>query len=75
MILMRKKQVKSSDIARLFLSGAFGYYLNPENAKVIRLLPEISTERIKFAINTALIGAKLALISKKMRKEAEMLAS
>jgi len=44
-----------------------GNYINPENAKVIGLIPDIATEEVRFVGNTAVVQAKMALISKKVR--------
>jgi uncharacterized 2Fe-2S/4Fe-4S cluster protein (DUF4445 family) len=74
-ILMKRKNMEEKDINRVFIAGAFGNYINPENAKVIGLIPDIPTERIKFVGNTAVTGAKMALISKEMRKKAEQIAN
>jgi len=73
-ILMKRKNVRLEDIDSLIIAGAFGTYINPENAKLIGLLPDIPTERIKFVGNTALSGAKMTLISTEARKTAEMLS-
>jgi uncharacterized 2Fe-2S/4Fe-4S cluster protein (DUF4445 family) len=73
-ILMQKKKVTERDIDRAYIAGAFGNYLNPENAKVIGLIPDIPTERISFVGNTALAGAKMALTSKKVRELADKLS-
>jgi uncharacterized 2Fe-2S/4Fe-4S cluster protein (DUF4445 family) len=73
-LLMKKKNVKEKDIDRVFIAGAFGNYINPENAKVIGLIPNVPTEKIKFVGNTAVMGAKMALISKEMRKKAELIS-
>ncbi len=73
-ILMKRKNVRLEDIDSLLIAGAFGTYINPENAKLIGLLPDIPTERIKFVGNTALSGAKMTLISTDARKTAEMLS-
>jgi len=73
-ILMKRKNVRLEDIDSLLIAGAFGAYINPENAKLIGLLPDIPTERIKFVGNTALSGAKMTLISTEARKTAEMLS-
>jgi uncharacterized 2Fe-2S/4Fe-4S cluster protein (DUF4445 family) len=73
-ILIKRKNVRLEDIDSLLIAGAFGTYINPENAKLIGLLPDIPTERIKFVGNTALSGAKMTLISTEARKTAEMLS-
>lgn len=74
-ILMKRKNVEKKHINRVFIAGAFGNYLNPGNAKLIGLIPDVPTEKIRFVGNTALSGAKSALISKKMRKKATQIAN
>jgi len=74
LILMKRKNVLLKDIDSLLIAGTFGTYINPENAKMMGLFPDIPTERIKFVGNTALSGAKMALISTDARKTAEMLS-
>ncbi|MCS4540697.1 MAG: ATP-binding protein, partial [Euryarchaeota archaeon] len=48
--------------------GAFGNYLDIENAKLIGLIPKIETRRIKFIGNAAGFGARIALISRESRR-------
>ena len=48
------------DLAKLYLAGAFGNYINRASAKRIGLLP-FGPEKVVPAGNTALLGAKLAL--------------
>ena len=64
---MKRKGIKPSDIQKLYLAGAFGNYINPLNAKLIGLLPDIPTELMNFVGNAAGTGARMALISKKLR--------
>ncbi len=73
-ILMQKKGVTEKDIDRVYIAGAFGNYLNPENAKTIGLIPDIPTEKISFVGNTALAGAKMALTSRTIRELADKLS-
>nr|MDO8079151.1 ASKHA domain-containing protein [Candidatus Freyarchaeota archaeon] len=73
-VLMKKKEVTENDIDKAFIAGAFGSYINPESAKFLGLIPDIPTEKITFAGNTALAGAKMALISKDVRKTARRLS-
>ncbi|MEM2738553.1 MAG: ASKHA domain-containing protein [Candidatus Bathyarchaeia archaeon] len=72
-ILMRKRGLSEEKIDFLFIAGAFGNYINPENAKVIGLIPDVPSEKIRFVGNTAVAGAKMALISKEIRYAAEQL--
>ncbi|MFW9915370.1 MAG: ASKHA domain-containing protein [Candidatus Thorarchaeota archaeon] len=74
-ILMKESNLKSIDLDQVLLAGAFGSYINPESARMIGLVPEVPTAKIKFVGNTALTGAKIALISQEARKSAERLAN
>jgi uncharacterized 2Fe-2S/4Fe-4S cluster protein (DUF4445 family) len=73
-ILMDKKNVGLEEIDRLLVAGSFGSYINPENAKLIGLVPDVPTEKIRFVGNTALSGAKMLLISEDARKTADELS-
>jgi uncharacterized 2Fe-2S/4Fe-4S cluster protein (DUF4445 family) len=73
-ILMKRKGMKKEDLDRVLIAGAFGNYINPENAKCIGLVPDVQTEKIEFVGNTAVTGAKMALISKEAREIAETLS-
>ncbi|MDH7477989.1 MAG: ASKHA domain-containing protein [Candidatus Bathyarchaeota archaeon] len=73
-ILMKRKELKEKDITKLFIAGAFGNYINPQNAKIIGLIPDVPTEKVEFVGNTAIVGAKMALISNEARKKADTIA-
>jgi len=55
--------VTERDIKVLYIAGAFGNYLDPENTRTIGMYPEVPLERIKFIGNSAGTGARMALIS------------
>ncbi len=73
-ILMKEKGVTVKELNQVFLAGAFGRYINPESAKIIGLIPDVPTKKIRFVGNTAVSGAKMALTSTTVRKQAEKLA-
>ena len=73
-ILMRHRRIKPDDIRRVYLAGAFGNYIDPQNAKVIGMYPDVPLERVRFVGNTAGSGARAALISMEARKTAERIA-
>jgi len=56
-----------SAVERILIAGAFGQYLDVENAIQIGLLPDVPRDRIKFAGNTSILGAYLALLSRESR--------
>ena len=63
------------DLVRRFLiAGGLGNFLNIESAVTIGLLPDIPYERFKYLGNSSVIGAQLALLSAKLRQEAENIA-
>lgn len=70
-ILMERRNVKAEDLERVYIAGAFGNYIEPANAKTIGLIPDVSTNRIKFVGNTALAGAMMILKSRETRRIAE----
>jgi uncharacterized 2Fe-2S/4Fe-4S cluster protein (DUF4445 family) len=73
-LLMDELNINSDDIEELFLAGAFGNYLRPQSAMDIKLLPPISTGRIKSIGNAAGICAKLLLCSGRARQRMRTLA-
>lgn len=62
-LLLKHLAIKASDIDTIYLAGAFGTYLNPEDAIYLGLLPRLPVERIKAVGNTAGTGAVLSLLS------------
>lgn len=59
-ILLDKYGISGGEVDRIVLAGGFGYYLNPEDAARIGLLPRDFTDRTAAGGNTALSGALLA---------------
>ncbi len=59
-ILLKRLELSTEDIDTFFIAGAFGNYLDIENAVTIGLIPDIPRERIVFAGNTSIMGAKIA---------------
>ncbi|MHA1167071.1 MAG: ASKHA domain-containing protein [Candidatus Hodarchaeales archaeon] len=72
--LMKNYGINEKDIRNVYLAGAFGNHVDPVNAKMIGLLPDFSSDKLKFVGNAAVSGAKLALLSKKAFYRAENIA-
>lgn len=76
-ILLKRYGIGYESVDRIVLAGGFGYYLNPEDAAEIGLLPRGLVGRTVSGGNTALAGAMLAgrrlLVSdvESVRKELE----
>ncbi len=62
-------------ISRIFISGGFGSFLDVEKAVRIGLLPDLERSRFFFIGNSALSGAKQALLSEQAMSTANTLAS
>ncbi len=73
-LLLKERNLRENNLERILIAGAFGSYLNVENAKNIGLIPDIPTERIEFVGNAAVTGAKMALKSRKVLKRATEIA-
>ncbi len=73
-ILMEHLGIKTNEIQKIFLAGAFGTYVDPQNAKIIGMYPDVHLPRVQFVGNTAGSGARMALLSVKVRKLAEKIA-
>lgn len=59
-ILLTQAGLRTSDLKRIYLAGAFGNYINVESARRIGLL-DFPADMIEQAGNTALRGAKMSL--------------
>ena len=73
-LLMEKKELKNEDLKEVIIAGAFGNNINSHNAKTIGLIPNVSSQKIKFIGNGAIAGAKMALISKQIREKANIIS-
>jgi len=61
-ILLARLGASTDDVARVYLAGAFGNYINRASARRIGLL-NFPLDKIEPAGNTALLGAKMALFA------------
>jgi uncharacterized 2Fe-2S/4Fe-4S cluster protein (DUF4445 family) len=70
--LMKKYGVDAPE--RVILAGAFGSYIDRENAAVIGLFPDCPLENIEAVGNAAGDGARYALLDRQQRVEAAAIA-
>ena len=73
-ILMDYLHLQISGIDEIVIAGAFGSFMNPEQAVRIGLLPNVPLQRIHAVGNAAGVGARMLLASRKMRSQALELA-
>jgi uncharacterized 2Fe-2S/4Fe-4S cluster protein (DUF4445 family) len=71
-VLMNRANVQSLD--RIVLAGAFGSFIDPKYALVLGLIPDCRLEEVVGVGNAAGDGARIALLNKQKRKEAQEIA-
>ncbi|MEX2683969.1 MAG: ASKHA domain-containing protein [Candidatus Sigynarchaeota archaeon] len=74
LLLLEKDGKKPSDIEQVILAGAFGSYINKENAMFIGLFPEVSIDHVYQIGNAAGMGAQVCLKDIGLRKIANEIA-
>ena len=67
-LLLSRADLAPADLRHIYVAGAFGNYLNLDNALVVGLLPRIAKSRIAFVGNAAGVGAQIALIDVRQRE-------
>ncbi|MDD5016032.1 MAG: ASKHA domain-containing protein [Atribacterota bacterium] len=73
-ILLKEVNIPQENIQKILLAGAFGNFIDKENAIRIGLIPYLPLRRIKFIGNAAGRGAEMALLSTKMRKTSQKIS-
>jgi uncharacterized 2Fe-2S/4Fe-4S cluster protein (DUF4445 family) len=71
-LLLRRLGIDRVD--RVVLAGAFGSYLSPLHAMALGLIPDCDLSRVTAVGNAAGDGARIALLNRQARLEAERLA-
>jgi uncharacterized 2Fe-2S/4Fe-4S cluster protein (DUF4445 family) len=74
-VLLETHDRSDKDIENVIIAGAFGSYIDVSSAMTIGMLPSLPLSRFHQVGNAAGMGAKLALVSKAMRIDAQILAS
>ena len=73
-ILLEATQTTPEEVEEVIIAGAFGSFLNVQNAIVMGLFPELPHAQYRQVGNAAVIGAKWMLISRAARARAEQIA-
>ena len=71
-LLMKRANIDAVD--RVVLAGAFGSYIDPQHAMVLGLIPDCDLERVYAVGNAAGDGARIALLNREKRREAQEIA-
>jgi len=73
-ILLEHSGINVREIDGTIIAGAFGSYIDPKNVIDIGMFPGIPLKKIRQVGNAAGVGARMILISKKQRTDAEKIA-
>lgn len=74
-VLLDNRNLSEKDLDCVIIAGAFGSYIDIENAVISGMLPPLPLERFKQVGNAAGTGTKLALLSSTNRARARDIAS
>ncbi len=72
--LMKEAGISRHEITTIYFAGAFGNYLDKKNATTIGLIPEIDINQIHNLGNGAVVGANIALVNRRVRKQLDEIA-
>lgn len=61
-ILLRRVEIPLSQVDRFYIAGAFGSYIDIENAVQIGLIPNLDRKKMIYAGNTSIQGAKIVAL-------------
>jgi len=73
--LLENVGLRLQDVEQVILAGAFGNFINIDNAIVIGLLPDLPREQFQFVGNGSLMGATLLAFSRDLLGEERRVAS
>ena len=71
-LLMNRSGINTVD--KIVLAGAFGSYIDPKYAMILGLIPDCSLENVFAVGNAAGDGARIALLNRQKRLEAQEIA-
>jgi uncharacterized 2Fe-2S/4Fe-4S cluster protein (DUF4445 family) len=74
-ILLEKAGVSEADLDQVIIAGAFGSYIDVDSAVSIGMFPKLPLDRFVQVGNAAGMGARLALVSREQRQEADRIAA
>lgn len=74
-VLLKEARCDYEELEKVVIAGAFGTYISIRSALTLGMFPPLPLEKFLQVGNAAGIGAKMALLSERKRKEAESIAS
>ena len=73
-LLLESAGIRTSAIVNVIVAGGFGYHVRAESLVRLGLIPPVWRDRVAFGGNTALAGARMALVNSTVRTTARDLA-
>ena len=73
-VLLEESDTSMDELEKIIIAGAFGTYMDVSSTVAIGMLPPLPLNLFEQVGNAAGMGAKLALISRRKRKEAKEIA-
>jgi len=73
-VLTKEAGIEMEEIKKVYLAGAFGNYIRKESAQRIGLLPIADLNKVVSLGNAAGIGAKMCVLSYRIREKARQIA-
>ena len=73
-VLLKKMGLGFADVAKIYIAGGFGTYLDMEKAITIGLLPDLERSKFEFIGNSSLVGSRQILLSYEAMRKAEEIA-
>jgi uncharacterized 2Fe-2S/4Fe-4S cluster protein (DUF4445 family) len=74
-LILQNVGLSWDSIARVYIAGGFGRYINVADAVLIGMLPDLPPRRFRYIGNSALTGAYIALLSREHRRALADLAA
>jgi uncharacterized 2Fe-2S/4Fe-4S cluster protein (DUF4445 family) len=74
-LLVENVGLEWSAVSRVYIAGGFGRYIQVEDAVLIGMLPDLPFERFSYLGNSALAGARAALLSAEYRERLDEVAA
>jgi uncharacterized 2Fe-2S/4Fe-4S cluster protein (DUF4445 family) len=67
-LMLEQVGMDFNDLARVYIAGGFGRYIDLEKSIAIGLIPDLPKEQFQYIGNASLVGAYMALVSKQHRQ-------
>jgi uncharacterized 2Fe-2S/4Fe-4S cluster protein (DUF4445 family) len=74
-VLLDATDTMPEEVQEVIIAGAFGSFLNVQNALAMGLFPRLPNVHYRQVGNAALVGAKWALVSRQVRERARRIAA